>query len=281
MPSFLKRNQNLVVLTLLLLFQMILISLQVPLGVEESAFEKGLFAVLAPVQHGIASGIRGLRGFWTNYFDLRRVQDINRRLETEALRLRQENRLLKAALDRFRSDEDLNRLFEEIGAAVIPCRIIGMDLGYPYKSLTINKGSVDGVRRNMTVLSGDGNLVGRIIGTVTFRESRVQLVTDNQSGISVSGPEGSPLGILSGFAERDGFCRLNYILTTSSDELAPGDTLTTTGFDGIYLPGIRVGYVVSVSTDSDLFKDILVKPYFDLTKTDRLAIIGMETSDIF
>lgn len=281
MPSFLKRNQGLVILTLLLLMQMILISLQVPLGAEESALEKGLFSILAPLQHVVISGTRGISDIWKNYFDLREVRNINRRLETEALRLRQENRLLKAALERFQKDENLERLFKEIGGSVIPCRIIGLDSGNPYKSVTLNKGSTSGIRRNMTVLDGEGNLVGRIIGPVTLRESRVQLVTDNQGGISVTGVGGEPLGILSGRSEQDGMCRLSYILTTSSDPLREGDKLITTGFDGIYPPGINVGYVSSIHINSDFFKDIRVMPYFDFKNIDHLAVIGMESSDTF
>lgn len=281
MPVFLKKNQSVILLIVLLLLQMILISLQVPLGSSESAFERGLFTIFAPLQHTVVSGLAGISGLWKNYIYVRDSRVRAQRLEAENLRLEQENRLLRESLRRYCSEDEMTRLLEDVETAIITARVIGIDSANPWKSLTINRGSMDGVRRNMVVLDGHGMLVGRVIGPVTMHESRVQLLTDNQAGISVSGPNGAPLGILSGHMEREGYCRLSYILATSSASLEEGDPLVTTGYDGIYPPGIQVGVIVRVRNTPDLFKDILVKPFFDLNQVGRLVVLKVDTAGFF
>lgn len=276
MPSFLRRKKNIVVLISLVFFQMILISIQVPLEEDETVLEKMVFAVFAPIQHGVSSFLKGIGSLWTNYFALRDARMRNQRLSEENFSLLQENIILRQSLKRFRGEAILKELYSGLSERVIGAQVISLDSANPYKSVVINRGDMDGLTRNMVVLDAFGNLVGRVF-QVTLKEATVQLITDDRSGVSVTTAEERGLAILKG---RGGLmCELDYSLTTDEDP-QQGDTLITTGFDYIYPPGIKVGVVISVEFRPELFKVVRVQPYFRLRRLDRLAVIGVDWHDI-
>jgi rod shape-determining protein MreC len=73
---------------------------------------------------------------------------------------------------------------------------------------------------------------------------------------------------------------LEYILATDT-AIVEGDRLITTGFDGIYFPGVLVGSVVSVVENISLFKEIMVMPAFKMQNLDLLAIIMVDANEFF
>jgi len=277
MPSFLKKKKNLSILLLLIFIQMILISIQAPLGEEESFFKKTLLSVFIPVQDGIAYFFHGSNIFWRNYFFLHDIQVKNNSLQEKNFLLKHENELLRKALKKYQGEKKVEEIFKQAHKKIIAARIIGLDAGNIFKSININKGSADGVKKNMVVLDLSGNLVGRII-TVTLRGARIQLLTDNDAGISVTSEENKSIGVLSGSGK--GLCQVNYILNTNKD-LDIGNIIITTGYDEIYPPGIRVGEIITIEILPSLFKMIIVKPYFDLSHSNRLAVIGVTAAEFY
>jgi len=272
MPSFLSKRKNLVVLISLILFQMVMISIQVPLEEDEILLEKLVYSAFAPIQHGISSFFRGIGSIWNNYFALRDAQKRNRRLSEENFSLLQENIILKQSLRRYQTEAFLQQLYGRLSDLVIGAQVIGMDSVSPYKSVVINRGSLDGLAKNMVVLDVSGNLVGRVY-EVGLKEATVQLITDDRSGVSVTTAEGRGLAILKGRGEL--LCELDYSLTKDEDP-KEGDTLLTTGFDNIYPPGLKVGIVLTVKKQPELFKYVDVQPFFRLRQLDRLAVIGVD-----
>jgi rod shape-determining protein MreC len=275
MPPLLSRRKNLVILIALVFFQMTLISIQVPLEEDETLLEKVVFSTFAPIQHGVISFFSGIGSLWKNYFALRDTGKRNRRLSEENFALLNENIILKQALKRYQSEAYLQELYGRLSERVIGARVISLDAVSPYKSVVINRGSLDGLARNMAVLDASGNLVGRVF-QVTAKEATVQLITHDKSGVSVTTSEERGLAILKGRGEL--LCELDYSLTTDEDP-KQGDTLITTGFDKIYPPGIRVGVVLTVEDRPELFKFVRVQPFFRLRRLDRLAVIGVDAHD--
>lgn len=278
MFSFWKKRLSLVILLLLILFQLVLISIQVPLGEEDNYFKRFVFSVFSPLQHGVVSFFRGIGGFWKNYFGLVHVYKENERLKEEVFFLRQRMKLLQSVLKIYKTEKDISDLFFKLGKSVLPARVIGMDASNVWESLVINKGSLDGVKKNMVVLDKNGYLVGRTVDPISFKEARVQMITDTESGVSVV-PIGKGVpGVLIG--EGNGKCRLEFILTTDT-VIAEGDRLVTAGFDGIYFPGLEVGRVISVVEKEGLFKSVQVEPIFNIRDIDLLAIITVDTKEFF
>lgn len=278
MSLFLKERKSLVVLTALIFFQLILISTQVPLGYGENYFEKAVFSIFSPVQHGILSLSRSIGEFWKNYFYLQNVQSQNRKMKDEMFFLRQENNLLRNALENLRSAKEIEESLLRLHENILVAQVIGFDASNFYKSATINKGSLDGLKKDMIVLDKNGSLVGRIINPVALKESRVQLITDNESGVGVFSQSKKVMGILSG--DDKGNCFLEYIHVTTED-IYEGEDIITSGKDGLFPSGIKVGKIVSITTSTSLFKQVKIEPYFDIRDLDRVAVIMRDPMEIF
>lgn len=277
MSSFLKKKKNLVVLISLIFFQLILISLQTPLGSESSLFEKTVFSIFSPIHNGVSTVIRGIGNLWKGYFSLRDVHKENLDIKEEMFFLQLENRLLRGLLDWSIKEAELEDSLEGIGGSIVFTRVIEMDLTNKYKSVVINKGLFDGIEKDMIVLDKYGQLVGRVIGPIGLKEARVQLITDSESGIGVHNKK-DILGVVNGNDE--GMCILKYIEGTESG-VDIGDILITSGFDHVYPPGIPVGKIVTMKTTDELFKDIIVQPFFKLRSLDQLAVIKLDPNEIF
>ncbi|MBA7517382.1 Cell shape-determining protein MreC [subsurface metagenome] len=278
MPLFLKERKSLVVLTALIFFQLILISTQVPLGYGENYFKKAVFSVFSPVQHGVLSLFRSIGEFWENYFYFQNVQGQNRKMKDEMFFLRQENNLLRNALENLRSAKEIEESLLRLHENILVAQVIGFDASNFYKSAVINKGSLDGLKKDMIVLDKNGSLVGRIINPIALKESRVQLITDNESGVGVFSQSKEVMGILSG--DDKGYCFLEYIHVTT-EGIYEGEDIITSGKDGLFPSGIKVGKIVSITTSTSLFKQVKVEPYFDIRDLDQVAVIMRAPMEIF
>jgi len=278
MPLFLKERKSLLVLIALIFFQLILISTQVPLGYGKNYFERAVFSVFSPVQHGILSFFQSIGYLWKNYFYLQNVQSQNQKMKEEMFFLRQENNLLRNALENLRSEKEIEKSLLMLHENILAAQVIGLDASNFYKSATINKGSLDGLKKDMVVLDKNGSLVGRIIDPVALKESRVQLITDNESGVGVYSEKKEVMGILSG--DGKGYCFLEYIHVTTED-IYEGEDIITSGKDGLFPSGIKVGKIVSITTTTSLFKQIMVEPYFDIRDLDHVAVIMRDPMEVF
>ncbi len=278
MPSFLKKKKSFTVFLALILLQLALISIQTSLKGRENYVEKIIFSIFAPLQHGVVLIIEKSKELWNNYFSLRDVRFQNNSLKKEIFFLRQQNILFKSMMEQYKGEAEIQKRLQQIYKSIIQARIIGFDASNYYRSIVINRGFLDGIKQNMVVLDKFGNLLGHVVGPVTLKEARVQLITDMESGVSVMSEKGSPIGILTG--EGNGHCRLKYILSTDS-ALQEGDFVVTTGYDGIFPPGIRVGVVASVSETSTLFKKVRVEPFFNFQRLNLLAVIRLNAKEFF
>jgi rod shape-determining protein MreC len=278
MPFFLQKNKSFVILAVLIVLQLVLISIQIPMGEEENYFERAVFVVFSPLQHGIVSFAQGIGNIWKGYFDLRKAHVENEEMKKELFFLTQENNLLKNALKNYKTEKEIVEFLQKLEQNILHARVVGIDASNYHKSVIINKGSLDGITKNMVILDKSGNLVGRIVGPISLKEARVQLITDNECGVSVFTQREKALGILKG--DGKGACKLHYILSTDLN-VYEGDSLSTSGFDGIFPPGVAVGEIETISHTEDLFKDIKVRPYFEFRHLDQLAVIMIESKEIY
>jgi rod shape-determining protein MreC len=272
-----KEKKRFLLLLGLVFVHLLLISIQVPKGNEPTYFERAVFSVFSPVEHGVVSFSRSLKNFWRNYFYFRDVQRQNQSLQEEVFRLRQENQALKNLLLKFQGSKEIQELLSTVSRSILVASVIGIDSGQIHKSIRLNRGTADGVRKDMVVLDRKGRLVGRVVEPVSSRESRVQLISDEDSGVGVLTERFRVVGILQGDAK--GKCRLKYIVKTNREIMVDEEVLTS-GLDGIYPSGLPVGRVVSIAEDTDLFKQIVVEPYFDLSDLDQVAVFTADLRDL-
>src|SRR5690606_432958 len=137
--------------------------------------------------------------------------------------------------------------------------IIGRDPSIWFNAAIINRGNMDGVKLNMPVVT-DGGLVGRVtaVGPLT---SQINLVTHERSGLgAIVGEIGNSnaLGVISGSSKRD-ILEMRYV--SGSVEVEVGQLIYTTGQDGIYPAGLKVGEIAEIiSGSATVPHQIFVKP---------------------
>jgi rod shape-determining protein MreC len=278
MPNPVKKTKSIIILLSLIFIQLVFISIQVPMGDESNYFERIVFSAFSPISNGVVSVFRGIASLWKNYVGLHDVNKDNQRLQKEVFRLNQENSLLRGMLRTYRTEKEMLENLSKLEKSILPARIIGLDSSNVWKSLVINKGSLDGVKKDMVVLDKQGHLVGRVVEPVTYKQARIQMITDSESGVHVV-PRGKDVpAILNG--KGDGKCNLEFVLATDT-LVKEGDELITTGIDGIYIPGILVGRISSIERNLSLFKEIIVVPAFQLQKLDLLAVVTADVNELF
>ena len=232
---------------------------------------------LVNVQTWFATRFTAIQDFLTAPRDMASLRQRNTELEaevselqTQIIQLQQEvgeTQSLRALLD-FAQARTENRYR---GAAVI-----GRDPSPFLHYVIINRGSNDGIRRGMPVVTNQG-LVGRI-DAVIADAARVQLVTDPASTVNIRLQNAEVEASLSGSVTGD----VALDLIPQDTNIQPGDLVLTSGLGGGYPPDLIVGQVVNVRTrDFDLFQQATVQPVVDFNRLQIvLIIVNFEPVDI-
>lgn len=143
---------------------------------------------------------------------------------------------------------------------VVRANIVGRNLGFFYETVTINKGTNDGIEEGMAVVTSEG-LIGKTIHVSTFF-SDVQLLTGQQMGkisVKIKSGETYVYGLLVGYDSKKNVYKIEGISETM--DVVVGEEVTTTGYGDVFPSGILIGKVSNITTDHfDLTKIIEVTP---------------------
>jgi rod shape-determining protein MreC len=123
----------------------------------------------------------------------------------------------------------------------IATRVIADSGGAFVRSVVVNAGDRDGVRKGQAAVSGTG-LAGRV-ATAGYRSARILLITDINSRVPVLIESSRDRAILSG--DNSGMPRLTFLPANAS--IKAGDRVVTSGHGGVFPPGLQVGQIVSSS----------------------------------
>jgi rod shape-determining protein MreC len=268
MLEFLRRNQVLVASAIFLSLSFALLSANRG-GVRRFDPLGAIFLeILEPMQSVTATGIGGVGGLWQGYVSLIGVSRENRELRTRLAELEAERqRLLEIELENAR----LERLLDfrvTLPANALTARVVGKDASGWFETFILDRGENDGVVAGMAVVCADG-VVGRIAST-SPNASRVLLVSDHNSGVDALVQRSRARGILEG--NLSGAATLKYVKPAESLEV--GDVVVTSGLDGIFPKGLRLGRVVEVTRrESGLFQLADVAPFVDFSKLEEVLIL--------
>ena len=241
-----------------LILHLVAISRQVDVdGV--SMFERAVVSIFSPVQDVISSLAEAVSGAWGSLADLRSVGAENERLKNR-LRLADLQLLSqRAAVEentRLRGFLDLK---PRLPMATLLADVVARNASPWVKTISIDKGLVQGVFHGATVLSPAG-VLGRVI-TVSPHSASVQLLVDRDSGAAVITERGRVDGIVSGFQDdSDGSPLLLMRYVPSLASVTPGELVVTSGLDQLFEKGLVVGTVLRIAEPVGLFKDVWVRP---------------------
>jgi rod shape-determining protein MreC len=223
--------------------------------------------LMAPFQR-VSSGIgRTLSGSWHGMVDLVRARRENVTLRERTERLERDlDRLSEVDLENAR----LRRLLEfrqTLQGDLLTARVIGRDATGLARTLTIDRGESVGVMRGAAALAPEG-IVGQIF-LVSPHAGRVLLITDHNSGVDALVQRTRARGIVQGTV--DAGCVLNYVKRT--EDVQVGDTLVTSGLDGIFPKGLPIGRVVAVDKRGPgLFQSAEVAPDVDPERLEEVLV---------
>jgi len=214
-----------------------------------------------------------------NYFgsisNLRSAQSENDLLKEQIQKLeveKQGNQDLASENERLRGLLDLK---EKSAYKVLTARIIGRDPSIWFDSSIVNRGSLDGIKLNMPVVT-NGGLVGRVTA-VSPLTSQVDLITRDKSGLGAVVGEissSNALGVVSGSSKKD-LLEMRYV--AGSVPVEAGQIVYTTGQDGIYPAGLKVGEIVEVSGGSTTTAHkIFLRPSAGINSMQEVAILIYE-----
>ncbi|MBK7803501.1 MAG: rod shape-determining protein MreC [Chloracidobacterium sp.] len=227
------------------------------------------------VQSPVTTVSSSISNYFISISSLRSAQSENDLLKQRVQELEVE---VKQKSDLSSENERLKSLLqlkETSKYKVLTARIIGRDPSVWFDSSIINRGSLDGVMLNMAVVT-DGGLVGRVtaVGPLT---SHGDLITYNKTGVGgIIGEVGtsSALGVVSGTSKKD---LLEMKFVPGSVEVQVGQPVFTTGQDGIFPPGLKIGEIISVVTGSATTPhQIQIQPAAKLNSMQEVGVLLYE-----
>lgn len=232
-----------------------------------------LMWLMRPLQiasQGTANWITGLQ---ENYDTLAGFRSENERLRKRIQSLEVERqKLLEAQATNLRLKQLLDFRSHLSGAAVT-ASIIANSASSWFQSCLLDKGSADGVRKGMAVVTPLG-VVGQVVA-VTPRTAKVLLLTDPNSGIDVLVQRTRARGIVSG--SLDNGTVLKYV--KRSEDIQEGDRLITSGIDGVFPKGLMVGAVIKVHKQHlGLFQFVEVLPAVQSSRVEEVLVVAAENN---
>lgn len=272
MLAFLRRNQILFSSGLCLLLSLYILTATARGQIKNEPVGVLLMWILRPLQiagQGTANWIKGFRDHYDTLAGFRRENEwLRKRLQTLEI---ERQRLLEAEA----TNRQLQRLLDfrsELPAGAITASIIANSATSWFQSCVLNKGSVDGVRKGMAVVTPLG-VIGKVV-SVTGRTAKVLLLTDPNSGIDVLIQRTRSRGIVSGSLESGTV--LKYM--KRSEDVQEGDRLVTSGLDNVFPKGLLVGTVIKVRKQSrGLFQSVEVWPAVHAGRVEEVLVVAAES----
>jgi len=280
--EFVTRFKNALFLVTVLLAQAIALAMQVrgpatgtePTGERVRLIRLWSIAAVSPFEraaHAISSGVRYT---WFNYIDLRHARQENDALKRQIAQMRlDEAAIAEDALQDRRLQAMLQFRQRYVGSTVA-AQVIGASASDQSHILTLDKGSNDGLKPDMAVISPDG-IIGKIreVGPTT---SLVVEINDQTSGAGVILESTRIRGILRGTVAG----RVQIGNLTADSRIKPGEHVLTSGGDQVYPRGLPVGVIEKIEPDPDHqpYMAISVKPAADLNRVEEVLVItGMQS----
>lgn len=234
----------------------------------------GVGSVISPLQKIIYKANDKLKGsldFLINFSNVKQenqeLREKNAELENKLVeynRMKDENTQLRSMFDYSQDNQNYNYL---------GCNIVGYSGGNISNGYIIDKGTNDGLKKDMIIITSVG-LVGKITKADTNFSIVQTIMNENIAVAAMVESTRQTTGILQG-----GVNSKNEKLVTLSNipmdsEIKEGDVILTSGLGGMYPKEIRIGEVISIDIDSvGLMKKALVRPYVDFDKLDGVFVV--------
>jgi len=282
--EFLLRFRNVLFLIAVLLAQAIALAMQVRTPADSGKPDAGSVRLIrmwatstvTPFERAAHTVGHGLHYGWSDYLDLRGVRRQNQQLQQQLTQMRIEEAAISEDALQGRRLQALLAFREKYVGSTVPAQVIGSSGSDLAHVLTIDKGSNDGLRPDMAVITADG-IVGKL-RDVFPTTSEVLEIDDQSSGAGVVLVNTRIRAILRGTVT--GRAQIGNL--TADSRIKPGEPIVTSGGDQVYPRGLAVGTVESIAPDPDRqpYTDILVRTAVNLDRVEEVLVITGTQSDM-
>jgi rod shape-determining protein MreC len=250
-----------------MLGHVLLISAQVNARTGVPILEAVTFGVFAELQRVVSSGTSSVSRIWTGYIGLRQVnaenEDLKRQLAAALVDLQRQ----RAQADRSRSLERLLALRDQSELKTTAAEIIAGAATPDFRTVTIDKGTGDGVVADMAVIAPEG-VVGRV-AVASGRAAKVQLLIDRNAAAGAIVGRSRAQGVVVGGG--DEWLTMEYV--SEAADVVEGDAVMTSGIDAIYPKGFVIGKVEAVEKNGPSYKRIVVRPAVDFRALEEVLVV--------
>ncbi len=217
------------------------------------------------IKNGFGS-LRRLREMRSQYESvLERLGDYQG-LEREVVELRRENENLKRQLGYSASLE-----YDHI-----PARVIAGDPSNLFASVTIDKGTRDGVRIGMVVTAFQDGFFGLLgkVETVGTSSSQVRPLVDPDHYVAARLDKTRYEGLVEGRGNDEGELLMKYVRKTAQDVVCVNDLIVTSGMNSLYPPGLFIGRIREIhSREYSATLELILTPIIDVKKTEYVFLL--------
>ena len=258
----------LIFIACIVLASLLLITVSIRYGKENLFFESVIVQIFSPAQSLLTQVRTSISDLLDRYFFLTEVSRENDRLLKEVDRLTRRNSdLLETIKQQGRIKKLLgsnkNRKVKSLAALVI-----GRDSTQWSNMVFIDKGTDDGIRGNVAVVT-DAGIVGHIIHS-TATTSKVLLITDSRSAVDSLFQNTRVPGVSTGTG--GDLCEVKFVPIDA--ELEVGDRVVSSGLGGVFPKGWMIGTVVNtVKRKQELFQDVIVAPSVDFSRLEGVLVL--------
>jgi len=250
-----------------ILGHILLISAQVNSRTGVPVLEAVTFGIFSEVQRGVSTGLNGVRHVWGTYVGLRQTKTENEELRRQLAEAQVALQAQRALADRAHGLEKLLDLKDRVTLQTTAAEIIGAAASTDFRTVTIDKGTSDGLRPDMPIISPAG-VVGRVV-IPSARSAKVQLLVDRNAAAGALIERSRAQGVVIGVGED----RLRLENVSEAADIVVGDTIVTSGIEGIYPKGFVIGRVDAVEKSGPAYKRITVKPAVDFSSLEEVLVV--------
>lgn len=269
------KNKHVYVIVLIIVVVIAVLSYTIKADKKLNTFESLIKDCVVQTQKLFYKPIKSFGSMIDDFFSLNDVLEENKILKSNVEKiesLEAENIALKQEINKLKEELNVERVLSDYD--YLNATVISRNSFFWYNTLTIDKGSHNGIEEGMVVLNSTG-LIGKIENVSTF-SSDVKLITTNDTNnkisVTVTNGDTKLTGLINAYNYDDGFLKVEGISNTATVNV--GDLVYTSGLGGVFPKGILIGRVENITTDVyDLSKIINVKPSANFDDINYVTIL--------
>lgn len=263
------RHKSLTLLASVVVAQVFLLAVQIKRERQVRLIRVWAVELISPVQRAGSWIVYNFEHGWGNYVSLRNTREENQTLRAELDRLKVRNAELEGRAREADRLADLLKFRQEHGeVSMVAARVIGGSPDSGSLIVNIDRGSRDGLRRDMGVITPDG-VVGKILA-VYPDVSQVLLIGDKESGVGALLANNRTQGVVRGSGKPD--LSMDYV--PNDAKVSVGEAVLSSGQDRIFPKDLPVATVAEAVPDHKApFMKIVLKPAAHLDRLEEVLVL--------